>query len=856
MRRTKQPLLAAVFLLAGYTFSYGQAYQSLVKNYLQTHQLQQFQKAELIDLALDNVDPSSSMKADVVKFQQVFNGLPIAFTDGTALVKDGQITYLNESFVKQFSRASSNKPAITAEDALTKIANRLGISEVSNYKILKYDETSEMHNVAKQRLLYHNDHGDLKLAYEISLEEPKSSNYWLMHVDANTGEILMQENLTLSCNFHQDAYAPLVALPAFIGPQNTKASQKVVAAPDNASYNIFALPIEAPTFGNRSVVSNPWMLSSSPDGWHFDGTNHYTITRGNNVFAYEDTAAANTPGFSPDGGVSRNFDFPFDIHGTPAANRSAAITNLFYMNNMLHDVLYKFGFTETARNFQMFNYGKGGLQGDYVKAEAQDGAGTNNANFSSPADGTSGRMQMFLWSTVNKLFFYNAPAAAVPRIVDTNTASFGPALTATGVTGDIKVASTLDACTALPAGSLTGKIGLVQRGDCNFVVKVKNAQNAGAVAVVVYNAPTSPAPGTMGGTDATITIPSVLITNAEGQYINDLVTGGTTVNITLKNDPATAITPDGDFDNGIIAHEYGHGLSNRLTGTGSGCLNYQYDVEQMGEGWSDFVALLLTNKPTMTAAIPRGIGTYAVGESPDGVGIRPTPYSPDFSINGTTYGDTNGQGTSTSPLVHNIGYIWASMLWDLHWNYVEKYGFSSDIAANPDSGSGRVFQMVVNGMKLQPCLPTFVDGRNAILAADQAATGGDDKCMIWKTFAKRGLGVNASAGSKTNINDQVQDFNIPAECATMGTTEVKSVKDFMVYPNPARTEFSISLTDKILGKVNVEVYDLSGKLVTSFQKVSLDGKQTFSTANLQDGMYMVKVSGMGITKTTKLIVRK
>ncbi|WP_449399551.1 M36 family metallopeptidase [Chryseobacterium wanjuense] len=71
------------------------------------------------------------------------------------------------------------------------------------------------------------------------------------------------------------------------------------------------------------------MLTASPEGWHFDGTTRYTNTRGNNVYAYEDTAATDLPGFSPDGGTARNFDYPFSINGTPASNQSAAITNLF-----------------------------------------------------------------------------------------------------------------------------------------------------------------------------------------------------------------------------------------------------------------------------------------------------------------------------------------------------------------------------------------------------------------------------------------------------------------------------------------------------------------------------------------------
>ena len=55
--------------------------------------------------------------------------------------------------------------------------------------------------------------------------------------------------------------------------------------------------------------------------------------------------------------------------------------------------------------------------------------------------------------------------------------------------------------------------------------------------------------------------------------------------------------------------------------------------------------------------------------------------------------------------------------------------------------------LVTEGLKLQPCNPGFVDGRNAILDADVALYGGANQCLIWEAFAKRGLGVSAEQGS-------------------------------------------------------------------------------------------------------------
>ena len=767
--------------------------------------------------------------------------------------------------MKDYTSSVSNTASITKTTALQKIAENLQKEKIQNYPILGY---ADLNNgpAAKQRLVYVQDNGALKLAYQFSFPEPNSPSYWDILVDANTGNIISKLDLNLSCNFHHDAYShdySHVHNEAIVGPLNQEESKNSFSllAPDNASYNVFALPIEAPTFGSRSIVSNPWILTASPEGWHYDGTTRYTITRGNNVHAYEDTLDSNLPGISPDGGASRNFNYPFSINGDSFTNQNASITNLFYINNKIHDIFYMFGFTPAARNFQNTNFGLGGAGGDYVQAEAQDGGGTNNANFNSPSDGNKPRMQMYLWSTVNRIFYYNAPSSAVSRQPIAGTASFGNALDATGVTGNVQLSSVLDGCTAIPAGSLTGKIGLVERGTCNFTVKVKNAQDAGATAVIIYNnTANGDTVGNMSGTDATITIPSVLISNTEGEYIKSQLSANTSVNVTLKNDPASSVTPDGSFDNGIVVHEYGHGISNRLTGTGAGCLNSSADKEQMGEGWSDFFALMLTNKAGDNASVPRGIGTYAVGQGISGGGIRPARYSPDFTINDYTYGDTNGmEYTNTSgqivPDVHSIGFVWASMLWDLHWQYVAKYGYSSDVMSNTTNGSSRVLQLVTDALKLQICNPTFIDGRNAIIAADQAK-GGADRCMIWRTFAKRGLGVNAAAGSKTNINDQVEDFTVPADCV-LATDEVKVVKiNISIYPNPAKNEFFINFPSNTLGKVSVEIYDMSGKLVSSEDKISPDAKKSISTDKLINGTYMVKVKGIGIDAASKVIVKK
>lgn len=157
----------------------------------------------------------------------------------------------------------------------------------------------------------------------------------------------------------------------------------------------------------QADVSGPGTGSSeSQRGWisddgRTDGKQSEFRLSGNNVDAYLDADANNSPDSAGNTvtdflGIANPSDSP-----TTAANRRVAIQNLFWASNIIHDQLYKNGFIESAGNFQQNNFSGGGYGNDSLLAEAQDGSGTNNANFSTPADGSSPRMQMFLWTATS-----------------------------------------------------------------------------------------------------------------------------------------------------------------------------------------------------------------------------------------------------------------------------------------------------------------------------------------------------------------------------------------------------------------------------------------------------------------------
>ena len=401
----------------------------------------------------------------------------------------------------------------------------------------------------------------------------------------------------------------------------------------------------------------------------------------------------------------------------------------------------------------MNNYGNGGIGGDPVLADAQDGSALNNANFSRAVDGSSPRMQMFLWQFPGVRI--NTPAALAQSIA-AGTAAFGPAVTSGGFTGDLALASPSDACTAITnPGAISGRIALIDRGTCTFVVKVANAQAAGAIAALVANN-AGDAVLTMGGTNPAITIRSMLIGQTHGAWLKDaLASGPGPVNATLTS----TARRDVDLDNGIIAHEYGHGVSIRLTGGPSNvsCLSLAQSAG-MGEGWSDWWALALTALATDAAEDPRGIGAYALGEGPNGPGIRNFPYSSDFAINPQTLSSING---TNQP--HGVGEIWAQALWEVFWVLVGEHGFDPDVYAGT-GGNHLALQLVMDALKLQSCEPTFLEARDAVLDADLVANGGANACLLWQAFAKRGMGTDADDTGNPNLTNATDGFAVPAGC--------------------------------------------------------------------------------------------
>jgi extracellular elastinolytic metalloproteinase len=573
--------------------------------------------SDIQEYVVSDVVYSKVTGATHIYLQQQYRGIPVYNAQlHVNINRDGRVISVNNSFMPELAKAARVlKPRLQLPAAVSAAAQFAGKPLASAPKALRsgtgpQQATRVAHQgislapIDGKLMLLPLRQGEVRLVWNFQIQTLDEQNAWDYTVDAETGQVWTRFDW-------------------IAGDQ----------------YRVYPLPVESPSHTSplppsdgRVLVVNPANSTASPFGWH--DTNgaagaELTTTVGNNAEAYTDTDANNAPdaGSSPSGGAALNFDFALNLAQAPSTYRPGAVANLFYWNNIIHDVQYQYGFDEAAGNFQVNNYGRGGAGNDSVRAEAQDASGTNNANFFTPADGQRPRMQMFVWTAPNP-------------------------------------------------------------------------------------------------------------------------------------------DRDGDIDNGIIIHEYGHGISNRLVGGPSNvsCLSNR---QQPGEGLSDWWALAYTAEVGDQGTDARGIGTYALNQPPSGAGIRTQRYSTDPAVNTWTYASINGMAVP-----HGVGSVWAQAAWEVYWKLVDKWGFSSNLYnATGSAGNQRMMLYVNEGLKNTACSPTFTQVRDGIIQAAMDNHGGEDVCPIWEAFAAFGLGTNAvssGSGGTTPTNG----FDIPASCRGGGGTVV------------------------------------------------------------------------------------
>ena len=581
------------------------------------------------DVKRDTVTAHNGLRSTV--WQQQLDGIPVF--EGLLLsheTRAGNLVSLSSRFIKDPPNAADRgtaqrkfrqaAPPIQGTEALlraaTLIETKLTTNDFAAVPHIKRLDRQQLfrgpalRGAARVQLTWFAPEPEvLKLAWDVVLHPRRSDAMYRVLLDAATGELLLRRSLT-------ENVIPSATYRVFTGVSPAPVDPAVRTPGTN----------QPPPVARELVTLAALSTNASPEGWIGAGP---WETLGNNVDAATDLDGDNLPDLPrPQAGTNLVFDFPLDLDDAPGNSAAAAVVNLFYWCNYAHDYLYDLGFTEAAGNFQASNFGRGGEEGDAILAEAQDGSGFNNANFSTPPDGLPGAMQMYLWD--------------------------GPA-------------------------------------------------------------------------------------------------------------PAR----DGDLDADIILHEYVHGLSNRRVGGGMALNSAQ--SRGLGEGWSDFYALAILSRNSDPDDIVRAFAAYSSYNlagllENNYYGIRRYPYCLDARINPLTFRDTdplqysvhptapiNPLGAGEADEVHNVGEVWALILWQARGEMMRKHG---------TAGNRLMLQLVTDALALTPPEPTFTDARDAILQADLINHGGANQRELWHAFAQRGLGVGAFAPLYNTIR-VVEAFDVP-----------------------------------------------------------------------------------------------
>lgn len=639
--------------------------------------------ADIADIEMTDRVHSANSGVTHIYYRQRLGAIPVYNAQlHVNVAVDGRVLSVNNRFVPHLAEAvRATRPALAADAAVGFVAGLHGLTNVRpvvshsfdsarRTTVLEADGLSE-EPVQAELVIVPVSAGAARLSWNFQVHTPGRGHAFDYTVDAESGLVWTRVDWVAT-----------------------------------DQYRVYPMPVESPIHASpappadaRGLVVNPAHNVASPFGWH--DTNgvagaEYTITRGNNVYAYADVNNDNVPdsGSAPDCGPSLDCSFPIALEQQPQAYQAASVANLFYWANLVHDVQHRYGFDEAAGNFQENNYGRGGLGGDALRAEAQDSLARegnvlnrNNANFYTPPDGEAPRMQMYGWT-------YTSPMR------------------------------------------------------------------------------------------------------------------------------------DGGLDAGIVVHEYGHGVSNRLVG-GPSNVNCLANRQQPGEGISDWLALVFTARASDTPAQGRGLGTYGLGQGSDGTGIRTRRYSTDPAVNPWTY-ESIGDPDLSEP--HGVGSVWAQGMWKVYWALVNEHGFSPNLhAANDGFGNQRALLYHTEGLKNTACSPTFTDLRDGIIQAAQTLHGGADVCRLWDAFATFGLGLDAVSGGPDS-RAVVNGFNKPVACGGVPIPSVSISGTSVPEGDTGMTNavLTVSLTNATPTPVTVNYRTLNGTAVSDVLGASRSNGQAIT----------------------------
>ncbi|HEV3467766.1 MAG TPA: M36 family metallopeptidase [Pyrinomonadaceae bacterium] len=460
-------------------------------------------------------------------------------------------------------------------------------------------------------------------------------------------------------------------------------------------------------------------------------------------------------GYEFDGGDATGSD-PVNFPASANPDVYPGTATLFYYNNLLHDYLYQIGFTETTWNFQQDNFGRGGAAGDGVSAQVQDGSGLNNANFGTPDDGQMPRMQMYLFTDgifrrADGSFDFEIVAHELHHGVSNRSVGKGQA----GCLGALFT----------PAVSF-GEAGGMGEGWSDYIASSMSDDD-------------SAADYSTGNYDSAIR--RLPYTNYRWSY--GAVRAGVLMN--RRDFPAPPDPRDP--------------------------IPVPYEVHNVGEIWAatlwDMRELFIMKQPAGQffdgdRRLGQGATFYIGNRQVKSVDAKhPIDYRESFgSSTLATSGDIVTEVGAQIPTIVAAQHIVRPGR--VNAENQAYPGRNGPLATAVSKGARLADTIMLRGMQLAPCQPSFVDMRDAMLLADTELTGGENRALIWRAFASHGVGllafsstsVHAVEGNPTENNPViVEDFTVPAGVTTCEQEGPLAPPDFSL-SSPSEGTVTVTIT--------------------------------------------------------------
>ena len=334
--------------------------QSLYAQQADHQKLLELVRTHAIRLGLTTEDASAavisssysdaSTQIQYVYLQQAHSHIPVFNSIKTILFRNNDVLYWSGHFVPDMTgKAGTATPALSAPAAVIQAARHLELAAPTGLQVVEEKENGRMitltpAGIAKQEILAElcwvasADNSSVRLAWNVNIDVKGSPDWWNVRIDALNGNYLEKDNWTVHEAGHLGENKAGTDDYRFYAPPPPTVT--------GAGYYVVPFPYESPKHQALSLETQPWLKAGAgnpaiTNGWHFDGTNNYNITRGNNVFAYLDLLNNNTRGGTmnlPDTSStaipSLSFSNVPNFGQQPAVstNRKAAVTNLFYWN--------------------------------------------------------------------------------------------------------------------------------------------------------------------------------------------------------------------------------------------------------------------------------------------------------------------------------------------------------------------------------------------------------------------------------------------------------------------------------------------------------------------------------------------